>query len=301
MAIARVLSSCAAAATVVGCAALVVSMSSPARPRDAAGPQYSAPALTVQPQPPAVTWTPSRVRSSASASAAPLPSARPRPTPGRRAVAVHPTRPAVASTVARPAPVLPVSRVTPRPTPTPTPAPAPAPTSAPTLPRGQSLPISGSTLGATRLITVTAASQRSTTAILQAWTRAAGGGWLKHGPAIFAHTGVDGLSETPSEWISATPIGSFTITQAFGRDPNPGTSLPYTQTTPADWWISEVDSPLYNTRQRCSWGCSFTLGAPNEHLYYVTPYYNYSLVIDYNTRNAPGGVRPGAGSAVFLH
>ncbi|PZS20594.1 MAG: hypothetical protein DLM57_00850 [Pseudonocardiales bacterium] len=171
----------------------------------------------------------------------------------------------------------------------------------PALRRGQSLPVSGSTAGATRLITVTGASHRSTTATLQAWIRAPGGGWLKHGPSIFAHTGVDGLSERPSEWISTTPIGSFTITQAFGRDPNPGTSLPYTQTTPADWWISEVGNPLYNTRQRCSWSCSFNLGSPNEHLYYTTPYYNYSLVIDYNTRNAPGGVRQGAGSAVFLH
>ena len=35
--------------------------------------------------------------------------------------------------------------------------------------------------------------------------------------------------------------------------------------------------------------------------YYETPYYNYAVVIDYNTRNAPGGVRQGAGSAFFLH
>ena len=53
--------------------------------------------------------------------------------------------------------------------------------------------------------------------------------------------------------------------------------------------------------QRCSSGCSFTQGDPNEHLYYEIPYYDYAVVIDYNTRNAPGGVRPGAGSAFFLH
>ena len=47
--------------------------------------------------------------------------------------------------------------------------------------------------------------------------------------------------------------------------------------------------------------CAFTRGDPNEHLYYETPYYDYAVVIDYNTRNAPGGVRPGAGSAFFLH
>ena len=117
---------------------------------------------------------------------------------------------------------------------------------------------------------------------------------------MLAHVGADGLSSTPSESRSATPIGSFTLTQAFGYYANPGTTLPYLHTTPSDWWISQPGS-LYNTHQRCSSGCAFTRGDPNEHLYYETPYYNYAVVIDYNTRNAPGGVRPGAGSAFFLH
>jgi L,D-peptidoglycan transpeptidase YkuD (ErfK/YbiS/YcfS/YnhG family) len=94
-------------------------------------------------------------------------------------------------------------------------------------------------------------------------------------------------------------MGSFTLTQAFGRDANPGTALPYLKTTPADWWISQA-GPLYNTHQRCSSGCAFTQGAPNEHLYYEVPFYDYAVVIDYNTRDA-GPVRQGAGSAFFLH
>jgi L,D-peptidoglycan transpeptidase YkuD (ErfK/YbiS/YcfS/YnhG family) len=117
---------------------------------------------------------------------------------------------------------------------------------------------------------------------------------------VTAHVGADGLSTHPCECSSATPIGSFTLTQAFGRDANPGTRLRYFRTTPADWWISQ-SGPLYNTHQRCSSGCAFRLGSPNEHLYYETPFYNYAVVIDYNTRNAPGGVRQGAGSAFFLH
>ncbi len=96
--------------------------------------------------------------------------------------------------------------------------------------------------------------------------------------------------------ISATPIGSFTLTQAFGHDRNPGTSLPYRQTTPADWWISQP-GPLYNTMQNCASSCSFTQGDPNEHLYYEMPYYTYAVVIDYN--RSP--VAQGAGSAYFLH
>ena len=152
---------------------------------------------------------------------------------------------------------------------------------------------------ATQLVTVTAPTTSSTEGTLQAWRKVAGE-WRKLGTAMHAWLGSDGLSTQPSETRSATPIGSFTLTRAFGHDADPGTTLPYVRTTPGDWWISQP-GPLYNTRQRCTSDCSFTLGDPNEHLYYETPYYNYALVIDYNTRNAPGGVRQGAGSAFFLH
>jgi L,D-peptidoglycan transpeptidase YkuD (ErfK/YbiS/YcfS/YnhG family) len=155
------------------------------------------------------------------------------------------------------------------------------------------------TYDATRVITVTARSTYSTTATLQAWTKVSGG-WRRYGSAVMAHVGADGLSTHPSESRSATPIGSFSLTQAFGRNANPGTGLPYLHTRPSDWWISQA-GPLYNTHQRCSANCRFNRGSPNEHLYYETPYYNYAVVIDYNTRNAPGGVRQGAGSAFFLH
>jgi L,D-peptidoglycan transpeptidase YkuD (ErfK/YbiS/YcfS/YnhG family) len=144
-----------------------------------------------------------------------------------------------------------------------------------------------------------APSTTSTQGTLQAW-RKVSGGWRKVGAAVDAWLGSDGLSKHPSETKSATPIGSFTLTQAFGHDADPGTALPYTHTTPDDWWISQA-GPLYNTRQRCAASCSFTRSDPNEHLYYTTPYYDYAVVIDYNTRNAPGGVRAGAGSAFFLH
>jgi L,D-peptidoglycan transpeptidase YkuD (ErfK/YbiS/YcfS/YnhG family) len=143
---------------------------------------------------------------------------------------------------------------------------------------------------------VTAHSTGSTTATLQGWTKAAGGGWFKYGSAVTAHVGSDGLTTSPSEFRSATPIGSFTLTRAFGRNADPGTALSYFRTTPADWWISQ-SGPLYNTHQRCSSGCAFTRGSPNEHLYYETPYYNYAVVI-----NTPSGAAAYPhGSAFFLH
>lgn len=146
---------------------------------------------------------------------------------------------------------------------------------------------------------MTARSAGSTTATLQRWQKASGG-WARIGTGVRAYLGTDGLSRHASESSSATPLGSFTLTQAFGRDADPGTALPYTRTTPDDWWISQPGS-LYNTRQRCAASCPFTRGTPNEHLYYTTPYYRHAVVIDYNTTNAPGGVRQGRGSAFFLH
>jgi L,D-peptidoglycan transpeptidase YkuD (ErfK/YbiS/YcfS/YnhG family) len=150
-----------------------------------------------------------------------------------------------------------------------------------------------------QVITVAATSTASTTATLRAWQRS-NGGWQPVGPAVPAWLGSAGMSAHPSESSTATPIGSFTLTQAFGHDADPGTALPYTHTTPADWWISQP-GPLYNTRQRCAANCPFTRGDPNERLYFETPFYDYAVVIDYNTRNAPAGVRQGAGSAFFLH
>ncbi len=66
----------------------------------------------------------------------------------------------------------------------------------------------------------------------------------------------------------------------------------------SDYWISSPGG-LYNTHQRCG-SCGYNNGV-NERLATETPFYNYAVVIDYNTRNAPGGVHAGAGSAFFLH
>jgi L,D-peptidoglycan transpeptidase YkuD (ErfK/YbiS/YcfS/YnhG family) len=167
--------------------------------------------------------------------------------------------------------------------------------------KGGALPLRYTTGSATRVITVVAGSHGSTTARLQAWTKAAAGGWRKYGSAVTAHVGSQGLTTQTSESKSATPIGSFTLTQAFGRRSDPGTALPYFKTTKNDWWISHAGQ-YYNTHQRCtSSHCPSHPYSADEHLYYETPYYNYAVVIDANTRNAPGGVHAGRGSAFFLH
>ncbi|HVX46546.1 MAG TPA: L,D-transpeptidase family protein, partial [Mycobacteriales bacterium] len=207
------------------------------------------------------------------------PSSKPTPKPTRKST--HPAarkpapKPAPPRTTARP------SRSTPRP---------------PVKPAG--LPLDQPTGSATQVITAVAPTATADTATVQAWTRQ-GSTWQPATGPITAHVGTDGLTTQPTESRSATPIGSFTLTQAFGAAGNPGTALPYLQTTPSDWWISQP-GPLYNTHQRCASDCAFIQGDPNEHLFYETPSYNYGVVIDYNTANA-GPIVPGAGSAFFLH
>lgn len=284
----RVLSAGTACLAVLGCAAVAVAMSGAAPGQDGAATPFVMP-----------SWTPRadpiRPLSSGTAGSASPGSASSTPTlsPGavmRTAAGVASSSPAAP----RPAPVTSSAQPaasSPSPAARPTPAPAPA--------RGGSLPLGYGTYGATQVITVTAPSTGYTTATLQAWTAAPGGGWLRYGAPVSAHLGTQGMTSSPSETRSATPMGSFSLTQAFGRAADPGTRMSYFQTTPADWWISK-SGPLYNTHQRCSGSCPFTQGDPNEHLYYITPYYDYAVVIDYNTANA-GPVRQGAGSAFFLH
>jgi L,D-peptidoglycan transpeptidase YkuD (ErfK/YbiS/YcfS/YnhG family) len=218
--------------------------------------------------------------------------------PSRPVAPTSPTaqkHPPVTTPASTPAPPRP--KATPTPTRKPVPKPTSGPASHPAAPRGQSLPLGYFTGNATRVITVVASSTGSTTARLQAWTNASGGGWLAYGSAVTAHVGSQGLTTHPSERLSATPIGSFTLTQAFGAMGNPGTGLPYFQTDSRDWWVSDSNSRYYNRHYRCSAGsCPFNTGA-GENLLDAGSVYNYAVVIDYNRFPAVEG----NGSAFFLH
>jgi L,D-peptidoglycan transpeptidase YkuD (ErfK/YbiS/YcfS/YnhG family) len=150
--------------------------------------------------------------------------------------------------------------------------------------------------GVDQVVTVTAPRSTSTRATVRAWQREPIGTWVSVlGPAP-ARIGSEGIGQA-SEQHARTPAGTFTLTQAFGRKPDPGTRLPYFRASRDDWWVSDVSSPDYNTHQVCAPGtCPFDEGA-GENLYRAGPVYDYALVIDYNRRP----VRPGAGSAFFVH
>jgi L,D-peptidoglycan transpeptidase YkuD (ErfK/YbiS/YcfS/YnhG family) len=163
---------------------------------------------------------------------------------------------------------------------------------------GGRLPLGFSTGSATQVITATATSTADTEGLLQAWQRD-GSGWVAVGGPVHAWFGTAGLTYQSSEHVAATPIGSFGITEAFGRDADPGTSLPYRRTTTADWWISQ-NGPLYNTEQHCPSACTFdtSKATVNENLYRAGTVYNYAVVIDID--RLPQPVYPD-GSAYFLH
>jgi L,D-peptidoglycan transpeptidase YkuD (ErfK/YbiS/YcfS/YnhG family) len=141
-------------------------------------------------------------------------------------------------------------------------------------------------------VTVTAATQRSTVAVVQRWVHRAGR-WARVGAAMPAHVGAAGLTRHPSERLPATPIGSFSLTQAFGAAPNTAhriTRLRYIHIRYGDSWGSRPNRPTYNRYFNCH--CpGATLFALRHTLF------RYGVVIDYN--RTP--VVPGAGSGFFLH
>jgi L,D-peptidoglycan transpeptidase YkuD (ErfK/YbiS/YcfS/YnhG family) len=148
------------------------------------------------------------------------------------------------------------------------------------------------TRGAGQIIAVTNDGV-GTDATLRAYQRS-GSHWTQVFGPFAVKIGAGGFSHTVSEQTVASPIGYFTLTQAFGNDSDPGTKLPYHHVAYGDVWVSQTSSPHYNTLQ-----VSDSDGArgTGEKLWEVVPEYDYGVVIDYN--RAP--IQPGAGSAFFVH
>jgi L,D-peptidoglycan transpeptidase YkuD (ErfK/YbiS/YcfS/YnhG family) len=143
-----------------------------------------------------------------------------------------------------------------------------------------------------RVITVQSSSASATTARLDLWTASSRGGyWHAAGP-VHAYVGELGIGQA-HEGIARTPAGVFTLTQAFGNQPDNGSALPYFQATRADWWDGESGTPAYNTHVHQV----PSPGPASENLYDAGYVYSHAVVIDYN--RFP--VRAGAGSAFFLH
>ena len=161
-------------------------------------------------------------------------------------------------------------------------------------PAGATLPLGVDPGGSTQVVTVVASSSRATSAKLTAWELGPTGWTAVLGP-VTARIGSAGVGRA-SESTTRTPAGVFSLTEAFGRQGDPGTGLPYRVVDGDDWWVSDVASPRYNQYAQCAPGtCDFSEPA-SENLAAAGAVYDYAVVIDYNR-----GGTPGAGSAFFLH
>lgn len=107
-------------------------------------------------------------------------------------------------------------------------------------------------------------------------------------PADLGQLGVG----APVDSVFRTPVGTFPLGQAFGREPNPGTPMPYFETTDKDWWDEDVHSPTYNTHVHAA----KIVSDDAENLYDSGPIYDYAVVIDHNPSRIPG-----RGAGIFLH
>jgi L,D-peptidoglycan transpeptidase YkuD (ErfK/YbiS/YcfS/YnhG family) len=147
--------------------------------------------------------------------------------------------------------------------------------------------------GAQQLIVVEVADPTDTFAQLQAFDRV-DGRWLPAFAPTTARVGRSGTSADRHEGDGTTPAGVFTLTEAFGNGPDPGTKLPHRPVHDQDYWVTDSSSPFYNTWQS---GPPAGRWDSAEALWTLTQAYHHAVVIDYNR----DPIVPGRGSAMFLH
>jgi L,D-peptidoglycan transpeptidase YkuD (ErfK/YbiS/YcfS/YnhG family) len=141
-----------------------------------------------------------------------------------------------------------------------------------------------------QLIVVSVPEADSPTGTLTAYQRD-GAQWrtvLGPMPADLGELGVGSAQDD----VFRTPVGTYPLGQAFGREPNPGTRMPYFQATEADWWDEDPDSPTYNTHVHADEIDS----TDAENLYDSGSIYDYAVLIEHNPARIPG-----RSAGIFLH
>lgn len=124
-----------------------------------------------------------------------------------------------------------------------------------------------------------------------------GPGMKKDWDEVFTTAGVygkNGGTADKKEGDGKTPLGVYQFTMAFGLKENPGSILDYHEIKKGDYWVDDSQSPYYNQLvntdvTKRSWNSAEDMSA-------AAPFYNYGLVLNYNTECVPG-----KGSAIFMH
>ncbi|MGB3481032.1 MAG: L,D-transpeptidase family protein [Mycobacterium sp.] len=142
----------------------------------------------------------------------------------------------------------------------------------------------------TQRIVVSVPDASSPTGTLTAYQRT-GDQWHAVLGPTHADLGEIGVG-APADDVFRTPIGTFPLGQSFGRLPNPGTAMPYFQTTDEDWWDEEPESPTYNLHVHGEQSPSDDA----ENLYDSGVIYDYAVLIEHNRHRIPG-----RSAGIFLH
>ena len=154
-----------------------------------------------------------------------------------------------------------------------------------------------STGSATQLVTVVAATRKSTSGSLRRWQRL-DGCWVPAGAARRATLGRAGVSNHHVEGDGTTPAGAFQLGPSlYGVAPDPGVAYPYVRLGCGDWWDEDAASPTYNTLQRLPCAAHPSFGGASEPMWRSPGAYAHFAFVEYNTNPTV----PGRGSAIFIH
>ena len=101
-----------------------------------------------------------------------------------------------------------------------------------------------------------------------------------------------------------TPLGTYTMTEAFGNGSAPDMWLPYHRVRKGDYWVGDNKSAYYNSlRNKSQGGFRYGLGGSSingsEYLPHYKKQYRYAVVINFN--RAPDNRKTYRGTGIFLH
>lgn len=124
-------------------------------------------------------------------------------------------------------------------------------------------------------------------------------GWQRALGPVQGVIGRNGFSQAHKEGDGTSPVGVFGLTRAYGLQPAPSDlKIPHQKFGASDWWVSDPESPLYNTLQtgpsNGRWRESYGERLADQG--YRTAY-RHLVAIDYNVEP----VVPYVGSAIFMH
>ncbi|MFO0764472.1 MAG: L,D-transpeptidase family protein [Patescibacteria group bacterium] len=119
--------------------------------------------------------------------------------------------------------------------------------------------------------------------------------WTKNLSPFACVFGKNGLTIDKREGDGKSPVGLFELGRAFTKRPH-SVAWPTHVLTPNDFWVDDVEHPLYNqyvdlSQVQKTWQSDENLLRTDDQLYDIV------IVVEYNTKPVVAGM----GSAIFFH